>query len=146
MRIFQLFLATIMLHSMASNQLFANDATLSNIEQLRWVNRIILVSADQHNEVEVITQFRQAKLEIDERHLLWFVLYGEQLTSNYEGKISENFARVINEKYLDKSVNSVLIGKDGGVKDRQKLLSLNSTLALIDAMSMRQSEIKRNKD
>jgi hypothetical protein len=131
---------------MASNQLFANDATLSNVEQLRWVNRIILVSADQHNEAEVIGQFRQAKLEIDERHILWFVLYGEQLTSNYEGKISENFSRDINKKYLNKSVKSILIGKDGGVKDRQQVLSLNLTLALIDTMSMRQSEIKRDKD
>ncbi|MFT5550232.1 MAG: hypothetical protein ACI9CO_002165 [Candidatus Azotimanducaceae bacterium] len=135
-----------MIDSMASNQLFANDATLSNVEQLRWVNRIILVSADQHNEAEVIGQFRQAKLEIDERHILWFVLYGEQLTSNYEGKISENFSRDINKKYLNKSVKSILIGKDGGVKDRQQVLSLNLTLALIDTMSMRQSEIKRDKD
>lgn len=135
-----------MIYSMASNQLFANDATLSNVEQLRWVNRIILVSADQHNEAEVIGQFRQAKLEIDERHILWFVLYGEQLTSNYEGKISENFSRDINKKYLNKSVKSILIGKDGGVKDRQQVLSLNLTLALIDTMSMRQSEFKRDKD
>jgi hypothetical protein len=42
-----LFLATIMIHSMASNQLLDNDDTLPNVEQLRWVNRIILVSADR---------------------------------------------------------------------------------------------------
>ena len=66
----------------------------------------------------------------------------ERLTSNYEGEISQSFVRDIHHKYFNNQVKFVLIGKDGGIKDQQPVLRLNSTLALIDIMPMRQSETK----
>jgi hypothetical protein len=127
---------------MATKEALAFERTLFSVEQLRWVNRIILVSADQQGEAEVISQLRQAKSKIDERHLLWFVFSAERLTSNYEGEISQSFVRDIHHKYFNNQVKFVLIGKDGGIKDQQPVLRLNSTLALIDIMPMRQSETK----
>ncbi len=131
---------------MSTNQLLAKDETLSNISQLRWVSRVILVLADQQSEAELINQLNLAKTEIEERDLLWFVLNAELLTSNYGGEISSSFGRDVREKYLVNSIKAVLIGKDGGVKNRQQVLSLDSMLALIDTMPMRQSEMEQNKD
>ena len=139
-------LAMMIIYFMVSNQLLANDVILSDVEQLRWDNRIILALADRQSEAEVMSQLYQAKSEIDERDLLWFVINAEQLMSNYEGKISKDFARNIHEKYFTNAVVSVLIGKDGSVKDRQAVFSLNSMLVLIDSMPMRQSEMMRDKN
>ena len=102
--------------------------------------------ADQQSEAELINQLNLAKTEIEERDLLWFVLNAELLTSNYGGEISSSFGRDVREKYLVNSIKAVLIGKDGGVKNRQQVLSLDSMLALIDTMPMRQSEMEQNKD
>jgi len=133
------------IYSMVSNQLLANDVILSDVEQLQRDYRIILALADRQSEAEVMSQLYQAKSEIDERDLLWFVINAEQMVSNYEGEISKNFARDIHENYLNSAVVSVLIGKDGSVKNRQAVFSLNSMLALIDSMPMRQSEMIRDK-
>lgn len=141
MRTAQLLLVAIVNLSMSSNRLLANEEILTNISQLRWANRIILVLSDQQYETELINQLHQAKVEIDERDVLWFVLNAEQLTTNYGGKVTKAFASEIREKYLVNSVKAVLIGKDGGVKDRQQAPSLNSMLALIDTMPMRLSEM-----
>jgi uncharacterized protein YabN with tetrapyrrole methylase and pyrophosphatase domain len=145
-RVARLPLAAMIIYSMVSNQLLANDVILSDVEQLQWDNRIILALADRQSEAEVMSQLYHAKSEIDERNLLWFVINAEQLMSNYEGEISKNFARDIHEKYLTNAVISVLIGKDGSVKDRQTVFSLNSMLLLIDSMPMRQTEMMRDKD
>ena len=145
-RVARLPLAAMIIYSMVSNQLLANDVILSDVKQLRWDNRIILALADRQSEAEVMSQLYHAKSEIDERDLLWFVINAEQLMSNYEGKISKDFARDIHEKYLTNAVISVLIGKDGSVKDRQAVFSLNSMFLLIDSMPMRQTEMMRDKD
>ena len=145
-RVARLPLAAMIIYSMVSNQLLANDVILSDVEQLRWDNRIILALADRQSEAEVMNQLYHAKSEIDERDLLWFVINAEQLMSNYEGEISKDFARDIHEKYLTNAVISVLIGKDGSVKDRQTVFSLNSMFLLIDSMPMRQTEMMRDKD
>ena len=145
-RVARLPLAAMIIYSMVSNQLLANDVILSDVEQLQWDNRIILALADRQSEAEVMSQLYHAKSEIDERDLLWFVINAEQLMSNYEGEISKDFARNIHEKYLTNAVISVLIGKDGRVKDRQTVFSLNSMFLLIDSMPMRRTEMMRYKD
>jgi hypothetical protein len=145
-RVARLPLAAMIIYSMVSNQLLANDVILSDVEQLQWDNRIILALADRQSEAEVMSQLYHAKSEIDERDLLWFVINAEQLMSNYEGEISKDFARDIHEKYLTNAVISVLIGKDGSVKDRQTVFRLNSMFLLIDSMPMRRIEMMRNKD
>ena len=145
-RVARLPLAAMIIYSMVSNQLLANDVILSDVKQLRWDNRIILALADRQSEAEVMSQLYHAKSEIDERDLLWFVINAEQLMSNYEGEISKDFARNIHEKYLTNAVISVLIGKDGRVKDRQTVFSLNSMFLLIDSMPMRRTEMMRYKD
>jgi hypothetical protein len=146
MRTARLLFVTILMLSTSSNQILANDEALTNIAQLRWANRVILVLADQQFKAELIRQLQHAQAEIDERDVLWFVFNAEQLTSNYGGEINKNFARDTQKKYLVNSVKAILIGKDGGVKDSQDAFSLNSMLALIDTMPMRQSEMGRDRD
>ena len=121
-----------------------SSQTMASLESLEWKNRIILIreSVDCKN---TIAHLKQAKTEIDERHIFWFILCKQnQLISNFDGEISSSFLNTVNKKYFSKPKNNVvLIGKDGGVKYRSPELRLNEINTLIDSMPMRQAEMHK---
>jgi hypothetical protein len=113
-------------------------------EDLRWKNRILVISNVQA-EGEWFNKANNDYLET--RKLL--VFYFE------EGRLkNSNFPDSINStKFLEKLQNHqgvenwVLIGLDGGVKDSGKdMPNLKAVFQTIDAMPMRQSEIRKKKD
>jgi len=120
-----------------------SSQTMTGLESLEWKNRIILIreNVDCKN---TIAHLKQAKAEIDERHIFWFILCKQdQLISNFDGEVSSALLSTINKKYFSKSKNNVvLIGKDGGVKYRSPELRLNEINTLIDSMPMRQAEMR----
>ncbi len=112
-------------------------------EDLRWKNRILVISNVQA-EGEWFNKANNDYLET--RKLL--VFYFE------EGRLkNSNFPDSINStKFLEKLQNHqgvenwVLIGLDGGVKDSGKdMPNLKAVFQTIDAMPMRQSEIRKKK-
>ncbi len=115
---------------------------LKTLEQLTWENRIILVFSARTDKYQQLLQ--QAKAEIDDRDIVWFIIDDQQITSNYRGNISDQLAANINSQFSSFDEPVILIGKDGGVKETSDLLSLESLFDEIDSMPMRIREMKDN--
>ena len=115
---------------------------LENINELEWSSRIILVRVPEDSQ-EVLNALKKLNYEIQDRDIYWFVFTGKSIETNYEGKIKENFYRDTLDTYFsDSETNVILIGKDGGIKQKGKYLDLQGIFDLIDTMPMRQMEIR----
>ena len=126
-----------------SSILTLTNKNLKSITELKWQHRIILIkedtSCDQH-----IKSLINAKLEINDRHILWFLICNNKLETNYAGTVDSDFINNISNKFfVNNNDKVILIGKDGGVKRRTESLNLIGLFALIDTMPMRQSEMRR---
>ena len=117
---------------------------IEDVEELKWKNRIILIWSEDE---ELIAQsLNDSVSAIDDRDIVWFVLNGAEVTSNYPGKISGKFAVNTASKYSSGDATVILIGKDGGVKRTANTLALDTLFATIDAMPMRINEIEEKKN
>lgn len=114
--------------------------TLDNLEPLKWQNRIILVFSEQ-SEAHKST-LEEAKPQIDDRDIVWFIINGNEITTNYQGKVLDEFAANVSRQYSALGVPVILIGKDGGVKETGDLLSLETLFDEIDSMPMRLREMR----
>ena len=114
---------------------------LNRVEQLLWKNRLILVWSDEPMSAEQI--LTKSKYDMDDRHILWFILHKQKVVSNYKGVITHNFVTHTNNTFakLDKKV--ILIGKDGGVKHVDTELNLDTLFSKIDTMPMRINEMEK---
>ncbi len=125
---------------------FANGQN-NMLEQYQWENRIVLIfgsRADASVEKQ-ITELESAPDGVSDRDLLIFHI--EQEVHLLNGKPSQAPARA--QRFKDKynvpedEFRYILIGKDGGVKYNKKEFVSNETLfSIIDAMPMRQREIR----
>jgi len=136
-------LVSLLVYSLSS---FSNQ-NITTIESLEWKNRIILIRENKDCK-STITRLKQAKIEIDERHILWFISCNQRhFVSNFTGEISVALPNSIKQKYFSNNKhNVVLIGKDGGVKYRSQKLHLNEINTLIDSMPMRQAEMREGEN
>ncbi len=117
---------------------------LESIDELEWSSRIILVRAFGESE-EVLNALRKLDYEIQDRDIYWFVFVEENTETNYKGEIQEYFHReTLNTYFSDTETNVVLIGKDGGIKQKLKHLDLQGIFDLIDTMPMRQMEMRES--
>lgn len=113
-------------------------------EDLRWKNRILVISNVQSEG----KWFSKANIDLLETRklLVFFFQNGQLVNSNFPDSIdSEKFLKKLhNQKTVE---NWVLIGLDGGIKvGGKETPNLEIILQTIDAMPMRQSEIKRKDD
>ena len=115
---------------------------LSSLQALQWQQRIILVDNLQ-NQQALLALFDNNKSEIKERDIIWFVLSGDEVQSNYQGALSDDFIVNTRERYQLKVGKIMLIGKDGGVKFLLDRMDLQAIFAQIDAMPMRQNEMEQ---
>ena len=119
---------------------------LENIRDLQWQNRIIIVySDDQQRSDEVARQLRYFKDEIDDRDILWFIHTNNQLVSNAGDSLSSELISNLHQfdaRKANTGFSAVLIGKDGGIKKRQRQWNIDQLFALIDTMPMRQREMQ----
>lgn len=122
------------------------------LDQFRWENRIVLLFANEKDQplfLEQIKVVQKAQEGFDERHIEVFYsgddLVPEQantavLSSADSGKIKRRY------EIPDVPFYFVLIGKDGGVKFRStELVDSSKLFAIIDAMPMRRSEMRKQK-
>ncbi len=120
----------------------ANEtAVLHDLASLEWKNRIILINAS-YNEENYLALLKKKSAEINDRHIIWFIINENEVLTNFEGKLSENFLNNTLMKYGFTEGRSILIGKDGGIKSQLKFIDLETIFSKIDAMPMRQYEMK----
>ncbi len=114
---------------------------LKSLEQLEWQNRIIVVKTA--SPADIVRTLRAAKAEIEDRHIAWFVLHQRRVNTNLDTAIAPELVTSLYENVLrNRSNETVLIGKDGGVKHRDDKLDLAYIYQLIDSMPMRQMEMQ----
>lgn len=113
---------------------------VENISEFEWQKRIILVLSDRNTD-EDIALLKHADDEIHDRHIYWFVLQHNHVISNYPEQIDQKFVIEMKKYFRNDGNNVLLIGKDGGIKNRSSTLDLGRLFALIDTMPMRQAEM-----
>lgn len=108
-----------------------------------WKNRILII---QNNESDSSWFKKDLKQNLNDRKLLIFQFKGGQLersTSEHQIK-SEDFLEMLESK-TSKPNSWILIGLDGGVKSYGETGPLPEEIfKIIDAMPMRQSEMKKS--
>ena len=127
----------------------APAAELTDLDSLRWKNRVILVFAREPLASRAVSNLGDFAAGIEERDIAWFVLDEGTLRSNYEGTLSETLHEQLLNSYFTPAPSDtavLLIGKDGGVKSRSSDLDLEATFGLIDQMPMRRQEMRRQRD
>ena len=123
------------------------EEALGSLLALRWEYRVILVRADGSEAAAAEANLRALDDGVRERDIAWFVLGSDSMISNYKGALAPDLAERIKADHFeadDPWERVVLIGKDGGVKDRSPDLDLEKTFQLIDRMPMRQREMERS--
>lgn len=130
---------TALLHPISA----AQTTELNTLDVLRWHKRIILLNLPERDE-SILSQLMAAELEIEERHIEWFMIHPNGVETNAESTLSLLLVTEIQSTYFeDPSKQVVLIGKDGGLKGRSKTLQLKDLFDRIDSMPMRQQEMLR---
>jgi hypothetical protein len=125
------------------------SAGTMNLSQYKWKNRLLLVFAP-HNSHPTLSDLKNdisaQREEILERDLIVFEIY--EIGPSYEDKtrIDPQKADAARRDFRvpSGSLTVILIGKDGGVKlRRDEPVDLRDIFLLIDAMPMRQEEMRR---
>ena len=121
---------------------------LNSLGQLIWEHRIIIINAKNNDSANIEKTIRDQKLEIDDRHILWFIVSKQaekiDIANNYLGKLNPSFHKEVLSYVNEGHKRVTLIGKDGGIKAQSNTLKLNDIFALIDTMPMRISEMNRS--
>ncbi len=126
----------------------AANADSAALDRMLWKNRIILIKDGPMTD-QYVEAFQSQKSWIDDRDIIWVIVDTDRPTvvaSNYEGTLPQSLAIQASSAEFLGSQNShtVLIGKDGGVKDRAEQLDLNRIFGLIDSMPMRRREVSQS--
>ncbi|WP_413701934.1 DUF4174 domain-containing protein [Psychromonas sp. KJ10-10] len=113
---------------------------LTELSSLKWENRIILVKVET-NKDNILNLFEENKGAINERDIVWFIMQGDTIDTNYKAILDEKLVSNISHQYTNQPGNVLLIGKDGRIKSSRESVDLESVFLEIDAMPMRQSEM-----
>lgn len=125
--------------------LFACSAwatSISTLAQLQWHHRIILVQCDSEQcQRDSVAQLQQAKLAVQERHIVWFVSTQAGIQANSSVPLGEQLHDALTSHELTRP-QTILIGKDGDIKAIDSQLKLQQLFEQIDQMPMRQAEMR----
>jgi hypothetical protein len=123
-----------------------------DLEAFQWKNRIILVFAPYAGSDAYERQMRAFEGEEDEildRDLIILELFEDGESRKGDMPLSESVAQRMRRQFDVEAGEFVLIliGKDGTIKLRsQDPVTTPELFSLIDAMPMRQEEIRRNQN
>ena len=119
-----------------------NELTmLDDLDSLQWKNRIVIIN-EPGNEEDILALLDNHAAEIDDRDIIWFVFKQDRLLTSYPGRITEDFSGRTRERYDIGRSKVTLIGKDGGIKSRYDRVDMEAIFSDIDAMPMRQHEMR----
>jgi hypothetical protein len=120
-----------------------NESTmLDDLDSLQWKNRIVIIN-EAENEKDILALLDEHTAGIDDRDIIWFIFKQDSVSSNYPGKLSDDFSSRTREKYDIMRNKVILIGKDGGLKSRYNRFDPGAVFSDIDAMPMRQYEMRQ---
>ena len=119
----------------------AEEAPLSDISELRWQNRIILMLANQLDE-DAGQTLQHHSPDIIDRDIIWFIFDDHSTQTNYPGLLADDFRSNTLARFLNLERGVLLLGKDGGLKAVLPSLNLHTLFNAIDAMPMRQYELQ----
>jgi len=127
----------------------SKDALSMDLRQFQWKNRLLFLFAPQRSDRffnDLQNEIMVNKNEIEDRDLVVFEIL-ESGPSFINGvSLDAQTAAALREKF-DAPLGRftvILVGKDGGVKlKRPTGTRLNDIFALIDAMPMRQEEMRQ---
>ena len=109
----------------------------SPFAEYRWENRIIVIDEQLEDSAQQLKAFLMQDEALQDRDLLIFLKSGSELICKSADKPT-----VVDTRNRFSGV--VLIGKDGGIKlQRDRVVATQVIFDLIDAMPMRQSEMRR---
>ena len=114
---------------------------LSDLDSLEWKNRVIVVN-ETKNEDEYLKLLKEQVAEIDDRDIIWFIIKDDLALTNYSGQLSRELVSNMRERLGPVKGKVILIGKDGEIKSQADYLNLEAIFSEIDAMPMRQFEIR----
>lgn len=116
------------------------------LEDFRWKNRILIVSADEKSAAMLQTQiekFKSEKADFADRKLLVFTLNETSGKTPDRKNLDKNSINAIRKSYdiPQLGFHLVLVGLDGGAKQSwTKPVLPTEIYRLIDAMPMRQKD------
>jgi hypothetical protein len=125
------------------------DALSMDLRQFQWKNRLLFLFAPQRSDrffSDLLNEIMVNKNEVEDRDLIVFEIleFGPSFMNSVS--LDAQTAAALREKFDSPSgrFTVILVGKDGGVKlKRHTGARLNDIFALIDAMPMRQEEIRQ---
>ena len=121
-----------------------------NLVEYQWKNRLLLLftpSPEGPVYIKLKEDLSRQEEEVLDRDLLIFHILESGETKLGNSPLPESSGDTLREKYSIKSgtFTILLIGKDGGVKLRREgRVELDEIFSVIDAMPMRQREMKEN--
>lgn len=119
-------------------------AGAATLESLQWDYRVIVVFAPTNDAGRDAVARLKRTPGIEERDIGWFVVTPAATRSNLSTPIARTTLTAIR---ATDGFESVLVGKDGGVKSRQSdRLDIDAFFDAIDRMPMRQQEIQQQRD
>jgi len=126
---------------------FGQDAML---KPYRWENRLVLLfGSDQDAAVQKqLSELGKDPAGITDRHLLIFHIDRDEVHLVNAASDHALSAQALRKHYSvgQEELRYILIGKDGGVKlNRKDFVPNQSLFAIIDAMPMRQREMREKK-
>lgn len=122
---------------------------LLDLDTFIWKNRIVLLFTDGDSNADYQAQIDELLLDrkgLDERDLKIFKISQGNAANDIWSEDALQVKENVRERYIvpNDGFNVLLIGKDGAVKYRDsKPVSRKKLFAIIDAMPMRQSEMKK---
>jgi hypothetical protein len=115
---------------------------LTSLSELRWSNRVILVGENDQRTIEQLVEHRAA---LEERDVIWIAVGDAPVQSNSALGTAPALIDALQNDYFGRFDETVfLIGKDGTLKLRQADLDLPALFERIDAMPMRQREMRQS--
>jgi hypothetical protein len=130
--------------------LMHQNIAAQDLSEHRWKNRLVLLLVEDMSNNEFIKQLAEFKNNangLKERKIVTYVVTSEKYKSLHTDNWKAATDLFINYKKNKTPFELVLIGLDGGVKARRtNFINSEDLFAIIDAMPMRQNEIKRQKN
>ena len=109
---------------------------LADLSTLRWQNRLLIVHEPASVDA-LLALFASNAPAIVERSVIWFIVSGDRVHSNYPAELAGDLADIIRRSLDTKENSALLIGLDGGIKMRSEGFDLQRFFSAIDAMPMR---------
>lgn len=141
-------LAALLVTLMTSGTTIASDEAhsdkIDSLVDYNWKNRIFLIQ-EPASSAKVIQALTDDSKAVDERDVIWFVVGKDSIASNQAGPLSDSLKSQVKSSFTNRSRQTILIGKDGGIKSRTDEFDLDQLYKQIDAMPMRKREIEKER-